>query len=437
MVTAYSQLNKTSTTTTTTLKSWVICLVAGLFFFYEFFQLTMFNTLEPYLMHNLSIAADEISQISAYYFYAEMICLFPAGLLLDRFSVKWLIIISLSICVLGTYGFSFATNVAQCSLLRFMEGMGAALCFLSSLKLASRWFHPRHLALITGILVTMAMVGGMISQTPLQILIEHVGWRQAIIYDAIMGVVCIALIACVVKDYPLEHRDRFIQEIDQLSAIGFFNSILLAAKNLQTWLAGLYTCLMNLPIFLLGALNGTLFLTQIHGLSSEQAATVSSMVFLGTVVGSPTIGYLSDLIGRRKLPMVIGAILSLIAITPILAFGRLPFVDDMLLFFVIGFVTSTQVLTYPLVTEGNPKLLTGTSLSIASILIMSGGAVFQPLFGRLMSIGWHHHFKNGIALYSQTNYVHAFLIMPAGFIASLILCYFIKETYCLSFEKTR
>lgn len=437
MVTAYSQLNKTPVTTTTTVKSWVICLVAGLFFFYEFFQLTMFNTLEPYLMQNLSIAADKVSQISAYYFYAEMICLFPAGLLLDRFSVKWLIIISLSICVVGTYGFSLATTVLQCNLLRFMEGIGAALCFLSSLKLASRWFHPRHLALINGVLVTMAMIGGMLAQKPLRKVIEMVGWRQAITYDAIAGILCIALIAMIVKDYPPQHKNRFIQEIDQLSSIGFFNSILLAGKNLQTWLAGLYTCLMNLPIFLLGALNGTLFLTQIHHLSSDQASTVSGVIFLGTVVGSPTFGYISDLIGKRKLPMVIGAILSLITIMPILAFGRLSFIDDMFLFFMIGFVTSSQVLTYPLVTEANPKLLTGTSLSIASVIIMSGGAIFQPLFGSLMSIGWHHHFKNGIALYSQTNYFHAFLIMPAGFIASLILCYFIKETYCLSFEKTR
>jgi MFS family permease len=440
MQSVYDELRMDASTTTTSFQSWIVCLVAGLFFFYEFFQLNMLNTLEPYLMSTFRVDASEISKMSAYYFYAEIIFLFPAGLLLDRVSVRALILGSMVVCVLGTLGFAHAHTIYECSIYRFFEGLGAALCFLSSLKLASRWFHPKHLALITGILVTMAMVGGMLAQAPMERLV-HVylrgDWRQAVMYDVYMGLFCILCIIAFVKDYPDEHKKRFIQEQHQLSSMGFWESIRLAASNVQTWLAGTYTCLMNLPIFLLGALNGTLYLTQIHRLTSTQAATVSLMVFLGTTIGSPVIGYFSDVIGKRKLPMVIGPVLSIAVICVIMYTPQLSFTQAMFWFFMVGLVTSTQVLTYPLVTESNPKLVTGTALSIASLLIMSGGAIFQPLFGHFLSSHWDHQVIKGISVYSKADYLAGFYIMPAAFVVSLVLCYFIKETYCMSYEKKR
>ena len=60
-------------------------------------QLNSFNVVNLYLAHDFKINATMVSQLSSYLFIADILFLFPAGILLDRFSVrKIIIIISLS-----------------------------------------------------------------------------------------------------------------------------------------------------------------------------------------------------------------------------------------------------------------------------------------------------------------------------------------------------
>ncbi len=55
---------------------------------------------------------------------------------------------------------------------------------------------------------------------------------------------------------------------------------------------------------------GVLYLVQIRGLSRPDASLLTSMLFVGTIVGLPVIGWLSDRIKRRCMPMAFGAIVS-------------------------------------------------------------------------------------------------------------------------------
>ncbi|MFN7096953.1 MAG: MFS transporter, partial [Gammaproteobacteria bacterium] len=61
---------------------------------------------------------------------------------------------------------------------------------------------------------------------------------------------------------------------------------------------------------------------------------------------------------------------------------------------------------------------------------IGGGAVFIPLFGKLMDSGWAHTIVNGVPIYSVANYYHAMLIMPIAFIVAFIAACCLRETYC-------
>jgi len=100
------------------------------------------------------------------------------------------------------------------------------------------------------------------------------------------------------------------------------------------------------------------------------------------------------------------------------------------LFFMLGFLTSCQIITYPLVTESNPHAITGTSLGIASTLIMSGGAIFQPLFGAMLEKHWDGKVVDGISIYSAHDYHSAMMIFPVIFVIGLLATFMIKETRC-------
>lgn len=410
--------------------AWLVCLTATLFFFYEFLLMNMFNAIAPSIERTFHVNATALGRLSADYFWADLLFLFPAGLLLDRFSTRKIILLAMGLCVGSTFGFAVANNLDYAGVFRFLSGIGNAFAFLSCIRLAARWFAPNRLALVAGVIVTVAMLGGMAAQTPLTLAVEHLGWRHAVLMSGAIGIVFLILIFLIVRDYPKSAVDQSQLEKQSLQSIGFWRSISLALKNRQNWLAGLYTNLLNMPLVLLGAIYGASYLHQVHGLSEEKASWVTSALFLGTIVGSPLMGWLSDKIARRILPMLIGAVLSLGLILILLYWPHLDLIKLASLFFLIGFVTSTQVISYPLVAESNPRALTGTSVGLASLIIMSGYAIFQPVCGMLMDLHWLGHIVDGVPVYSLQDYRFAFLLIPAGFVIGLCATFFLKETRC-------
>src|SRR3990167_4445532 len=89
--------------------AWVVTLTAALFFFYEFIQMNLFNTINGELREAFQLDAVQLGQFFSMYFYANFLCLFPAGNLLDRYSTRKLLIFAVSICTIGTFIFGFAT----------------------------------------------------------------------------------------------------------------------------------------------------------------------------------------------------------------------------------------------------------------------------------------------------------------------------------------
>lgn len=412
------------------LLAWLVCFASSLFFFYEFIQMNMFNAINTQLMQEYHLTAAALGKMSACYFYANVLFLLPAGSILDRFSTKKVVLIALTICAIGTFLFACAHSVLLASIFRFITGIGSAFCFLSCIRLASRWFPAERMALISGLIVTMAMIGGMAAQAPLTLLVNTIGWRSAVEFDAVLGFIIALFIFAVVQDYPKNAIDTFQTERLQLQAFGYWRSIKKGFLSVQNWLCGIYTSLLNLPLFLLGGLWGSLYLNTAHNLSHTSATYVTSMIFLGTIFGSPLMGWLSDKIGRRKAPMIIGAVMSFIVMISILYFTNLPFWVLILLFFSLGLITSTQVISYPTVTENNSRMLTATCVSVVSFCAISGGAIFEPLFGWLMDYHWSGIISNGIRQYSISDFQFAMGLFPIGIIIALIAATFIKETYC-------
>ena len=411
-------------------QAWIVCFSAALFFFYEFIQMNFFNAISPQLLASFSMTADQLAKLSSYYFYANLFFLFPAGLILDRFSTRKVILSSMFVCVLGTFLFSLSTQIHTAAIFRFLTGIGSAFCFLSCIRLASRWFPARKMALISGLIVTMAMLGGFVAQTPMTKLTEMIGWRHTVMLDAGFGLLIMLLIASVVKDYPESKKAHLAQQKDQLKEIGFFSNARQAYFNTQNWLCGLYTCLMNMPVSVLGALMGQLYLEQVQHFSPTDASIITSMIFLGTVVGSPTAGFISDKLGRRKLPMLVGSVISLLIVAMIMSSIHPSFWSLLFLFLALGFFSSTQVISYPTVAESNSPIITASAVSVVSFSVISGYPIAQQLFGRFLDNGWNQLKINNEPIYSAANFHHAMMLLPIGFIIAFFLSLFIKETRC-------
>lgn len=416
------------------LQPWFVCFSAALFFFFEFMQVNMFNALDPALIKTFHMSAIQLGHLSANYFYANVIFLFPAGMILDRVSTRKVVILAMLASVLCTFGFAISHTVWQAELCRFVTGIGGSFCLLANVRLASRWFDSRRLALVIGLVVTFAMTGGMAAQMPFTLLTDSIGWRMTLFVDGCVGLLMLGIIMLFVKNFPPGSEQQINDDHQHfLRGIGFWRVLLQTIRNSQNWLGGFYTSLMNLPIFLLGATWGSMYLVQIRHLSRAESTEVTSLLFVGVIIGSPVIGWLSDKMRRRRSPMIVGAVLSLFLIVLLMYAPYLSFVELGLIFLALGFITSTQIISYPLIAESNSRALTGTAEGLASVLIMAGGFTI-PLFPHLLDWHWSHHIVNHIPVYSVSDYRVALSMMPVAFVLGLIVSLWVRETRCLPLE---
>lgn len=402
------------------LTSWIICLSAGLFFLYEFFQLNIFDVINQPLRTDFNIDATQLSWMSSAYLWADILFLLPAGVILDRFSTRRVILTAMAVCVIGTIGFALTDSFLLASFFHFLSGIGNAFCFLSCIVLVSHWFPPRRQALVVGSLVTMAFIGGMMAHTPFAYLYELFGWRHALLIDGAVGAAIWFWIYLIVQDRPIDAPARVRSTLKAIP--GFLR----AMANKQNWLAGLYTSFLNLPIMVLCALWGASYLKVAHHLPDIAASNVVSMIFMGSIIGCPLVGWLSDTQGRRKPLMIIGAVATLITVIPLFLDLSLSQTTLSVLFFCLGFFTSTQVISYPLIAESNPAENTGAATGIASVIIMGGAGVGQVLFGWLMT----HHANTAVDQYSIADFQFAMWMFPIAAAAALIAVLMARETYC-------
>jgi MFS family permease len=405
------------------LSPWVVCFAASLFFFYEFIQGNMFASIADNIMHDFQIQANKMTYLSSIYYLSNVIFLFAAGMLLDRFSTKKTMLVAMMMCVLSTFVLACAHSFYLALFCRFVTGIGSAFCFLGPIRIASRWFPPKRMALVTGVIVTMAMSGGMLAQYPLTKLVVQVGWRESLQMVGWLGVAMLVVMAFWIKDKPgnepdVVHKKRNV-----------FSLAKIAYLNPQTLRAASYTSLMNMAVAVFGAMMGSLYLMQRLGVDKEDAAMVNSMLFLGAIIGGPFIGWCSDKIGLRVLPMKLGALASLLTFMVILylpvSLGTMS-----VLFFLLGFFTASQVISYALVAESSSPMMTAMSVSIVSILTQGGYILYQNLFSTLLQ--WHGDMRmvDGVPVYSLSSYQAAAMILPLGLSLALFLLFKLKETHC-------
>ncbi|MCH9757386.1 MAG: MFS transporter [Gammaproteobacteria bacterium] len=381
----------------------------------------MFASIADHVMRDFGIQANKLMYLSSVYYLANVVFLLVAGILLDRVSIKKTLVFAMFFCMLSTFVLAYTTHFSIALLCRFISGVTSAFCFLAPVRLATRWFPPKRMAMVTGVIVTMAMTGGLVAQYPLTELVLHLGWRGAVLDVAWLGLVMLLLMMWLIQDKPPGYEEPEHQILPMAT-------VWKGCMKTQPLLSGLYTSLMNLPIAVLGAAMGKLYLMQRLNVSQPEASMVNGMLFLGAMLGGPLVGFFSDRLGRRLVPMKLGALVSL-AIVLCILYANVSLHMMGLLFFLLGFATMAQVISYALVAESAVPVMIATLMSVVSILTQAGYTVYQNIFSSILMKSGGMTLVEGTPIYPIASYQTAALILPAAFIISFVLVFFLKETF--------
>ncbi|MGU3501062.1 MFS transporter [Mycobacterium sp. C31M] len=126
----------------------------------------------------------------------------PAGVLLDRYGSKLLIVTGGALMVAGQLAIAVTDSLALALAARAVVGLGDAVTFISVLRLVPHWFPARRVPLLTQLTGISGQLGQILSAVPFLALLGIGGWTSAYLTVAAFAVIALVLAATLVQNTP-------------------------------------------------------------------------------------------------------------------------------------------------------------------------------------------------------------------------------------------
>jgi len=414
---------------------WLICLIGMFFYCFNYFLRVSPSVMQDDLIQNFHITAYQFGALAGFYYYAYTPMQLPAGMIYDKFGARPVLFFACLTAVLGLSIFVSADTYGMAAFGRFLVGLGCAFAYIGVLKLASLWLPANRFATAAGLATALAMTTGALSQKYLTKAIQAIGYKEALHFAIFAGLALSVLILLVIRSRPKQalHTDPLHIPVNTKQLTKMLRAIV---TNPQMWLIGCIGCLSYLPATVFLDLWGIPYFKSVYQLSAEQAVGVTGITFFGWIIAGPIIGALSDKIKRRRTPLMLTSGIAALLLAIVFYVPGLSLHTLHIMFFIVGFCCGAHPLCFALGKENNPIQFAGTAVAITNMLIMLGGAIFQPAVGKLLDIHASGVLgTNGLPIYTASDYTFALSVIPIGVGISLLLSFFLKETYCQSVAK--
>lgn len=404
------------------IRYWLMWVLANLFYCYENFLQVSLDVMHDDLRQAFHLTASGFGHLGAWYFYAYALMQIPVGLLLDRYSIRRLLSLAILICAAGCAIFGLSEHFWQACLGRLLIGLGSAFAALSCLQIAANYLPKRRFAMLTGLTLTLGMLGAVIAQVPLQWLIHMMSWRQTMMTLSIIGFVMTALVWLLFVKHRTHHDIHIPSSwLKQLQKV---------IRRPQIWLVAIYGGLVfqSTPVF--GGLWGASYLQHVLKVSESYAAYMIQFLFIGWAIGAPIFGWASDQLGRRLPTLYVSVIGTFLAYLAIVITLPIPAMGYCVILFMAGFFTSGFLPAFSIIRDISAHQQTATGLGFMNTMNMVGPAIANPLIGYLLDRQWHGELAHGIRVYSVSAYQQAMWLIPVSLLIALLILPFVKETYC-------
>ena len=401
---------------------WVVWTILAATYVFVTFHRMGTGVVKNELQEAFNIGTAQFANIGSMYFYAYFIMQIPSGILADKLGPKKTVFMFSILAAIGSVMFGLAPNIYVAYFGRFLVGIGVSVVFVCLIKIQSRWFYSRNFGLMIGFAGLAANLGAIIAQTPLLIATRTIGWRNTFIYMGIAMIFFAILTKLFVKDDPTDMGLPGMDVLENRPAVNAnikvgesLKSVLL---NKRTWTISLtYIGLYTGYVVLMGTY-GVSFLVQKYNLEQVQAANFIIAAIVGSAVSGIVVGYVSDRIKRRKMPIVLLNVINLICWI-VFIYVKMPIQMLTPFLFIFGFAMSVFTMCWTVGNEVNDMRLSGIATGVVNCIGFLGAAVVPVIMGNI------------IDKYSdipQVGYDKAFLVLIALVAISTVASFFTTET---------
>lgn len=396
-----------------------VLVVPALLYFLSYFHRVAPVVVAGDLMAAFAVSAATLGALSAIYPYCFAAMALPGGSLADFLGPRRTLTLGGLSMSAGSVLFGLAPGFGVAFAGRLLVGLGASVILIAGLRLATEWC-PGEFGTVAGVAQSVGSVGALAGTTPLALLVEQIGWRGGFV--AIGAATALLAAACflLVRDRPEAQARGGGQSLREIIA-----GIPSVIVNARSWTVALVSGGIYAGFAAFVGLWGVPYLTQVHGLARVQAANLVGLAAVGLLVGAPLIGWLSDRLGRRRLPLVAVSGLNvltwaaLVAPPTLIAPGFLP-----LICFLIGLGSSVVVLVFAAIREVNDPRYVGVALGFHNLPTFLSFGLVQWATGLVLDRYWDGSLIAGARVYGADAYRAAFalcLLLAAGAFLSACL----------------
>jgi predicted MFS family arabinose efflux permease len=331
-------------------------------------------------MHDFNTDAAGVAMLASSYFWGYTLMQIPAGLLVDRYGVKRVVLVSMIASSLGSAAFAFAPSLVDVFAARLIVACGDALVFTALLKLVAQSFADERFGMMSGISQVSGYVGGVIATTPLAAAVSGFGWRACFLFIACIGLANLAFAKLVLKPDPASQSDKTLK------------GVVMAARQSLSHVAN-WGCAMTFAshfavVTTLSGVWGIPMVAHVFHISQAAAGTPLLTFMIGNAVGSIFLGHAADraaaTLDRALIRICVLRMLLIAMLLPPVAhaFGL---VYVTVVFTALGLVAGGTV---PLVLKCVKKLYSADLIGVGASVNTTTAGIFagasQPVIGFAM-----------------------------------------------------
>ncbi|MGH8493155.1 MAG: MFS transporter [Moraxellaceae bacterium] len=403
-------------------QAWLVWIIAVAFVVYYFSFQTGYAIVNARMQEDLGLSIAQVGMVAAIYTWVFALCQFVSGPLLDRIGARKILLPAILLVTLGIFVFANSNSFEMLLVSQTLIALGACTGFVGAGYVGCTWFGLDKFSFMFGLVQFSASLFSAFNQNILSWSLTLFPWDQLFNLVGILGILLFGIAYLYLRD-PVPVAVPTEQSFGAFLS-GVAISLMSVARLPHIWMASAFGSLCFGGMLGLGVVWGPKLLMA-RGVSPATANAAASFLWLGLAAGCFIVPWISDRLRRRKLPILIGISIQILAVT-FLFYAR-PTIPgaDFLMCLLFGFGNAAHMLAFS--TAGDvvePKNI-GTSAAIVNgvMFILGGIMISRPG----VRIGWG--IEEGLAPESLELAQFAGLPFVVALILALVIAILMKETY--------
>ena len=378
--------------------------------------------LSEQLTADFGITAAQLGTLHASFFIIYALTQVPTGVLADRYGPRYVGSGGAFVLSIGALGFVASNGYVAAFLSRALIGLGSSVIFVTILRFCANWYRTDEFGTMTGLTAGIAGLGAIFATTPLAVAIDRVGWRPTLTTLGVLGFVGGALVFLLARKSPASAGLEPIDDVPEQPSVtlretGAYLTELVG--DLDQWLLSVVFFATNGTVLTVIGLWGVPYLVVVYDVSVTTASTYTLLGSVGILVGGPAVGWVSDRLGRRILPMIAGLSAFLAALLVVPVVGKPPLALVAAAYFVIGFAVGFAMLALSAVKEKYPPDASGVATATVNAWGFVGATVLPTLMGIALDEYRTDDTVAGSVVYTEFGYRVAFAITAVAVVVAI------------------